>query len=216
MTAIVFDVDGVLVSTDALHEHAWRRMAREFGVPFADDLPPKLRGVSRTESLRRLLGDRHRGFSESTQAEMLVRKNELFLAAVDALSPSDAMPNAREILSELRRRGVPVAAASSSRNARRVLWQVELAPLIDAVVDGNDVASAKPAPDAFAQAALRLGIDPGECLAVEDADAGVASARAAGLRVFAVGAAAGDERAAASAASLAEIDADRLLAAATA
>ena len=82
------------------------------------------------------------------------------------------------------------AIGSSSKNTKAILTRLGMTELFDAIADGNDIKHSKPAPDVFLCAAEKLGLAPALCLVAEDADAGIAAAKAAGMRVIAVGPAA--------------------------
>jgi HAD superfamily hydrolase (TIGR01509 family) len=87
----------------------------------------------------------------------------------------------------LRRRRIPVALASSSKNAREILRQTQIDSCFDAIVDGNAIARTKPDPEIFLRAAAGLGLPAGACVVFEDAEAGVTAARRAGCRVVGIG-----------------------------
>jgi beta-phosphoglucomutase len=209
--AIIFDVDGVLVRTDALHEQSWRTLAQQEGLPFPEDLPVKLRGVSREKSLQFVLGDAFGRYTDGQRTEMMERKNAAFLQAVHAMSPADALPGVRELLNAFRSAGVRLAAASASRNARIVLARVELTKYLDAIVDGHDAPKAKPDPQCFLLAADKLHADPANSVVVEDAPAGVQAALNAGMAVVGVGPCEHDPRVTLGASSLANVTAADLI-----
>jgi beta-phosphoglucomutase len=183
--AFVFDLDGVLANTAEYHYRAWKRLADEEGIPFSREDNEALRGVSRRDSLLLLLHGRQ--LPEAEMEELMERKNTYYLAALDGLSPRDLLPGAESFLSGLRAEGVKIGLASSSRNARRVVALLGLEPLLDAIVDGNEVAQAKPAPDLFLRAAELLSVPPAECVVVEDAAAGVEAAHRGGFLAVGIG-----------------------------
>ncbi len=184
---VVFDLDGVLVHTDNLHYRAWKELADAEGIPFDETVNHRLRGVSRMESLAILLEAADRTYTNDERGEMAERKNARYRELLDTLSPADVTPGARACLDGLRGRGVRLAVASSSRNARRIMERTGLLDAFDAIVDGTDLSASKPDPEAFLLAASRLGLAAVDCVGVEDAPAGVVSARGAGMRVLAVG-----------------------------
>lgn len=186
-TAVIFDLDGVLTDTAELHYQSWQWLMDEMGIPFDRQKNEALRGRSRTESLEIILGDRSGEVTPEQKAELARRKNDDYVSRVARITPADLLPGAGELLRELRRRGVSVAVASSSRNAGAVLERLEIRPLLDVLVDGNDVAESKPDPRVFLAAAERLGVPPERCVVVEDAASGVEAALAAGMRVIGLG-----------------------------
>jgi beta-phosphoglucomutase len=189
LQAVIFDLDGVIVSTDECHYRGWRRLAEEEGIPFTREDNHRQRGVSRMESLAVLLEKAPRVYSEAEKQEMAARKNGYYRDMLGNLSAADILPGAREVMDALRARGIRIAIGSSSRNAGLILERIGLADAFDAVADGNAITRSKPDPEVFQVAARKLGVPPEACLVVEDAAAGVAAARAAGMRCLAVGAA---------------------------
>ncbi len=209
--AIIFDVDGVLVRTDALHECSWRSLAEREGLPFPDNLPDQLRGVSRERSLELVLGDAIERYTSEQLAAMMEYKNALLLHAVHAMTPADTLPGVRLLLQALRDAGLKLAAASASRNARLVLSRVDLTHHLDAIIDGHDAPKAKPDPQCFLLAAEKMDVHPAHCVVVEDAPAGVEAAMNAGMAVVGVGPVEHDPRVHLSKASLAGVQATDLL-----
>ena len=187
--AVIFDLDGVIVSTDELHYRAWKEIADALGIPFDRDRNVRLRGVSRMDSLELLLGDRAGSRTAEDKAALATRKNARYRELLGELSPGDVLPGVAAVLVELRARHVLLAVGSSSRNTEAILERVGLTEAFDAVADGTRISRSKPDPEVFLLAAADLGVEPSECLVVEDADAGVTAARAAGMRVVGVGAA---------------------------
>jgi beta-phosphoglucomutase len=192
---IIFDLDGVIVSTDEFHFQAWKQLADAEGIPFTRENNHRLRGVSRMESLDILLERGDRFYSTAEKFEMAERKNAAYRELLGALSPRDLLPGVRRFLDDAKALDLRLAIGSSSRNARQILQSIGLENEFDAVVDGTDILKSKPDPEVFVLAASRLALLPEECLVVEDADAGVDAAIAAGMRVLAVGAAATNPRA---------------------
>lgn len=192
---VLFDLDGVLVTTDEFHYRAWRALADRLGVPFDRRANEALRGVSRMDSLRLLLGDRARDYPAGELVEMAEWKNRLYQAFLADLTPAAVLPGVDRALDELTALGCGLAVASSSRNAGLILQKTGLRDRFAACVDGWQIARSKPDPEVFLKAAERLGLSPSACLVVEDAEAGVSAGLAAGMKVLAVGYAAGDARA---------------------
>lgn len=209
--AVIFDLDGVLVSTDDLHYQGWKRLADEEGIPFDETVNHRLRGVSRMESLEILL-ERSKGTYTPEEKEALAgRKNRYYRDLLQSIAPGDVLPGALELCSGLRERGIKLAIASSSRNSPLILEKTGLAKWFDATADGNDIQRSKPDPQVFLLAASRLGIAPENCLVVEDAASGVEGAVSGGFRCLAVGAAQEHPGADWSAPNLAGVSAERLI-----
>jgi len=208
---IIFDLDGVLITTDELHYQSWRELADAEGIPFDRTINQRLRGVSRMRSLEIILERSSRPYSTTEKEALAERKNDRYRQLLETLTHDDLAPGAIELLTELRRRGAGVALASSSRNARLILRRLEITDLFDAIVDGNDIRASKPAPDVFLQCAERLGVPPETCIVVEDAAAGIEAARRAGMAVIGIGPPASLPGATLIHATLADLTADDLL-----
>lgn len=208
---IVFDLDGVLVSTDEMHYRAWKAIADAEGIHFDRTINHRLRGVSRMESLAIVLERAHRAYTPEERQRLADRKNEVYRESLRALSPEEVLPGVCELLHDLRKRGLRLAVASSSRNARLIMKQTGLTGEFDAIVEGSDITHSKPHPEVFLLAAERLGLQPAECIVVEDAMAGVEAARAAGMGVFGIGGPENLQGVSHAAPSLQSVSADGLL-----
>jgi beta-phosphoglucomutase len=182
---LVFDLDGVITDTAELHYRAWQRLADEVGVPFDRRANEDLRGISRRESLRLLLGSRT--ISDAEAQTLMDRKNGYYRELLETMTPGDILPGSIELVDAARDRGLRIALASASKNAPEVLDRLGIADRFDAICDGNTVAAAKPAPDLFLVAAAELGLAPAECVVFEDATEGVAAAHAAGMPAVGIG-----------------------------
>jgi beta-phosphoglucomutase len=189
--AVIFDLDGVIVSTDAMHYQAWISVADDEGIYFDEKINNRLRGVSRMESLEIILERAARPYSQAEKQRLAETKNARYVQLLQGLSPSAVPEDVTMVLAALRAGGIKIAVGSSSRNTPLILKQIGLQDAFDAVADGNDIERSKPAPDVFLVAAGRLGVRPEECLVVEDAEAGVRAAKEAGMLAAAVGAATG-------------------------
>jgi beta-phosphoglucomutase len=185
LQAVIFDLDGVLTDTAEFHYLAWQELADAEGLPFDRDANEALRGVSRADSLRLLLGDRQ--VPEDDFGRMMASKNERYVELLADMSPDDLLPGALELVEACQDRGLRVAIGSSSKNAPAVLAALGIADRFDAIADGTSVEVAKPAPDLFLAAARMLDVDPTRCAVVEDAEAGVDAALAAGMVAVGVG-----------------------------
>ncbi|QUL53072.1 beta-phosphoglucomutase [Paenibacillus tritici] len=187
MKGAIFDLDGVIVDTAKYHYLAWRSLAGELGFQFTEEHNERLKGVSRMRSLDILLAISGREFNEAEKLAMADKKNRLYVEYISSLDESELLPGVRAYLSGLRARGVAIALGSASKNAGFILDKLNIAGLFDAVVDGNKVARAKPDPEVFQTACRELGLQPEDCVVFEDAEAGVAAGKAAGMQVVGIG-----------------------------
>jgi HAD superfamily hydrolase (TIGR01509 family) len=207
---VVFDMDGVLVDGEPLHFRAVNELLAAEGRALTLDEYRPYMGTK--AGWRELIAALHLTGSPEHYA---TRYNELILEQYRQCRTP--LPGAVELARALRSGGMPLALASSSIApwVAACLESLALEHVFDAVVTGSDVEAGKPAPDIYLEAARRLGLSAGRCLAIEDAPAGVASAVAAGMTCWAVrteytrglplpGAARVFE-------SLADVDADQLL-----
>ena len=185
--AIIFDLDGVICSTDEYHYLAWKALADSLGVPFDREKNNLLRGVSRMESLRIVLGDLWETLSESEKELLAAQKNERYRGYLSQMSPADLTEEVKTTLDTLRSRGYLLAIGSSSKNTPFILRQIGLDGYFDAVSDGNNITRSKPDPEVFVKAADMLGVPYESCLVVEDAVAGAEAGHRGQMQVACVG-----------------------------
>lgn len=184
--AILFDLDGVIVTTDDCHYRAWKRMADEEGIYFDREINERLRGVSRMASLAIVLERAKKAYGEEEKEELAARKNRYYVELICELTPEAILPGVMENLIALKEAGIRIAIGSSSKNTPIILKQIGLDMIFDAVSDGNNISRSKPDPEVFLKAADMLGVAYEECLVVEDADAGIEAGKAAGMKTLAV------------------------------
>ena len=185
--AVIFDLDGVVCSTDHYHYLAWKKIADEIGIAFDETVNNRLRGISRMESLEILLGPRSGEFSPESKRELAEKKNRFYRRLLLDMSPHDLSPDVKKTLDRIKDRGIKIAIGSSSKNARLILKQIGLENYFHAVSDGTNITRSKPDPEVFLKASAFLGIEPQFCLVVEDAKSGVEAAIAANMDSAAIG-----------------------------
>lgn len=183
----LFDLDGVLVDTAQYHFLAWQRMAAELGIHFGEAENEQLKGVSRAESLNRILAWGGKSLSDAEKQHWMTLKNDWYLELVRGMPADDYLPGAHEFLRASRAAGIKVALGSASKNAPLILERLGWIPLFDALIDGNVVTASKPDPEVFLEGARRLGLKPEECVVFEDSEAGVEAARRGGMKVVGIG-----------------------------
>ena len=192
---IIFDLDGVICTTDEQHYRAWKSTADRYGIPFDRERNNLLRGVSRMACVEIILQKSEKRYSEEEKQQMAAEKNELYRQLLSELSEKDLSDDVKNTLDALRAAGLKLAVGSSSKNTPFILERIGLGDFFDAVSDGNNISHSKPHPEVFLKAAEMLGLDPNDCLVVEDAHAGVEAAAAGGFDCAAMGDAKNDERA---------------------
>ncbi len=193
---ILFDLDGVICSTDEYHYLAWKALADRLGIPFDRERNNLLRGVSRMQSLEIVLQKADKTYTEEQKIAFAEEKNALYRQYLSQMSPRDLDEDVKITLMTLRDEGHKLAIGSSSKNTPFILERIGLDRFFDAVADGNCITHSKPHPEVFLKAAEMLLLDPRDCLVVEDARAGVQSALAGGFDCAAIGDAKDDPRAA--------------------
>lgn len=194
MKAFIFDLDGVIVSTDGLHYRAWKALADEEGIYFDEKINDRLRGVSRMASLEIILERATRSYTEDEKVAMAEKKNSVYRELLKVLTPADCFEGVRETLAALRAKGYKLAIGSSSKNTRTILEKIGYGDYFDAISDGNNIKNSKPDPEVFLKAAEYLGLAPEDCYVVEDAEAGIEAALAGGFTAIGVGGAAAYEK----------------------
>ena len=184
--AVIFDLDGVICSTDEYHYLAWKELADSLALPFDRQYNNKLRGVSRLESLNLILALGERQYSDEEKQAMAQKKNDTYRRLLEKMSPADVSDDVLSTLNELKRK-YPLAIGSSSRNTKFILSRIGLADFFDTVIDGNDISASKPDPEVFLKAADALLQQPSSCLVVEDAAAGIEAAVRGGFDSAGIG-----------------------------
>ena len=192
---IIFDLDGVICSTDEYHYRAWKALADRLNIPFNREINNRLRGVSRMESLEILLEKSSKNYAPEEKLAFAEEKNNLYRELLGNMTVADLTEEVRQTLYSLRAQGAQLAIGSSSKNAPFILNRIGLGDFFDAVADGNCTTYSKPHPEVFLTAADMLGLSPTVCLVVEDAHAGVEAAVAGGFDCAAIGDAYSDVRA---------------------
>lgn len=184
---VIFDLDGVIVDTAKFHYLAWRQLANNLGFDITEDQNEQLKGVSRVNSLEKILGWGNVSLTQDQFMEQMAIKNDHYLSYISTMTASDILPGVSRIMDHLIDRKVPVALGSASKNARSILEKVNLHRQFDVVVDGNDVSKAKPDPEVFLIAAEKLKVEPQNCIVFEDSLAGVQAANIAGMLSVGIG-----------------------------
>jgi sugar-phosphatase len=176
--AVLLDMDGTLVNSDAVIERMWRRWSARYGLD-GRHVYEISHGRQSQETMAEMLPGRPR-------EQNLAEARELLAAEEDDTAGVVAVPGAARFLAALD--GVPRAIVTSANDAvtRTRMAAVGL-PLPPVVVTSDQVSASKPAPDGFLKAAAALGVDPAQCLVFEDSAAGLGAAGAAGMRAVGVG-----------------------------
>ncbi len=185
--SVIFDLDGVIVSTDEYHFESWRQLIiKNFGIEIKQEFKDILRGVSRKDSLieiskayELLIND------ESEFNNLLEEKNNYYVSMLEDLKEGDEFDGVIEFLELLKSKDIKAVLASSSRNATNILKKLNLIKYFDSVVNVDELKSLKPDPEIFIKAAEQSGVPLNNCVVIEDAQAGIDGSIAAGIPVIA-------------------------------
>jgi beta-phosphoglucomutase len=185
--AAIFDLDGVIVDTARYHFLAWRRLAIELGLDLTEEDNEKLKGVSRMQSLQIILDKGKMELAKERKEALANRKNDWFVEYIEAMKAEEIFPDVKPLIVAMRKKGIKVALASSSKNAPRVVELLGIKDLFDVIVDGSMIIDTKPDPEIFLLSAQKLNVQPQDCVVFEDAEAGVEAAIRAGMKCVGVG-----------------------------
>jgi len=187
--AVIFDLDGIITDTAKYHYIAWKNMAQKIEIEIDEVFNEKLKGISRMGSLELILEQGHKTgvFSAVEKDRVAAEKNSEYLELLKELTATDILPGIKTLLQQLRAANYGVALASASKNAPQILAALGIEEYFPVIADPSAVKAGKPAPDIFLAAAAQLGVEPENCIGIEDAEAGVQAIRAAGMKAIAVG-----------------------------
>ena len=185
----IFDLDGVIVDTAKYHFLAWKNLANSLGFDFTEIQNEQLKGVSRVESLKKILNWGNTTVSDEKFQELMTLKNTEYLEFINKMDISEILPEVPRVLDYLIDNNQGVSLGSASKNARIILEKVHLLTKFETIVDGNDVSKAKPDPEVFLNAAKSLNIAPEQCIVFEDSVAGVQAANTAKMISIGIGSA---------------------------
>ncbi|RHW44862.1 beta-phosphoglucomutase [Bombilactobacillus bombi] len=182
----LFDLDGVIADTSVYHFQAWKKLIQD---NFQQDLPSQLeeqtKGVSRADSLQRILDYLQIEVDTAKFQQLMQQKNEYYFQLLQTLTPDNILPGIKELLQELQQQKVKLALASASLNAPVILEKLQLSDYFAAIADLTAVKQGKPAPDIFLAAAGGINVTPQDCVAFEDSIAGIQAINQA--QAFSVG-----------------------------
>ena len=187
MKAFLFDLDGVLVSTEHNHFLAWQRCAHSLGIDFTEKENELLKGVSRVDSLKKILELGGKTIPAAEFEALLKSKNDFYLESIQELNQSNLLPGVLNLLNEAKANGILLGVGSSSKNANFILDKLSISSYFEVVIDGNGVTDPKPHPEVFLNGAKALGLTPDVCFVFEDASSGIAAAKAGGFTAVGVG-----------------------------
>ena len=183
----IFDLDGVIVDTAKYHYKAWKSLAKDLGIDFTVQQNEQLKGVSRVQSLEKILKWGNRTLTPTEFEYKMKQKNDNYLNYISKMNTSELLPDVDRVLKFLTQNNQFITLGSASKNARPILDKVKIKGLFDAIVDGNDVSKAKPNPEVFVKAARLTKSKPKNCIVFEDSVAGIQAANTAGMISIGIG-----------------------------
>lgn len=188
----VFDLDGVITDTAKYHFIAWQALAKELGITIDLAFNEQLKGISRMESLERILAFGHQAekFTEQEKQALAEKKNIHYVELLQSLTPNDLLPGVKAFLDQAKALNIPCAIASASKNAPFILEKLGVKEDFQAIVDPNTLSKGKPDPEIFLKACQLIQVDPSSAIGFEDAQAGIQGIKAAGM--YAIGVSAGE------------------------
>jgi beta-phosphoglucomutase len=178
--ALLFDLDGVVIDSMPTHTLAWARYLEANGID-PRDVEARMHGKRNDDLVRDLFG---MDLDDAAIFEHGAAKERLFRELMGATLEAKLVPGIREFLAEASEMA-PLAVGTNAEpaNVDFILSGAGIRKFFRAVVDGSQVARAKPAPDVYLRGAELLGVPPGDCIVFEDSPVGIQAARAAGMRV---------------------------------
>lgn len=183
----IFDLDGVLVDTAKYHFQAWQRLADSIGIKISEKQNEQLKGLSRANSLKKILEFGKKEVPEDEFQQLMDRKNGWYLELIEELDENAPLPGVRQFLEDAEKSQLKLALASGSKNARPILDKTNLSHFFEAVVDGSMTHKSKPDPELFLMCAEKLDLPPDSLVVFEDAQSGIEAAKKGGFRSVGIG-----------------------------
>lgn len=183
----VFDLDGVITDTAKFHYIAWKDLAASLGIEIDEQFNETLKGISRMDSLDRILahGQRENDFTLAEKEALAKKKNDNYVELLADLSEKDLLPGVHDFLVQAQERKIPCSVASASKNAPMILEKLGVIAMFGHIVDPNTLTKGKPDPEIFVKAAESINVAPADAVGFEDAQSGIDGLKAAGI--YAVG-----------------------------
>ena len=183
----IFDLDGVITDTAKFHYQAWKALADSLGISIDETFNETLKGISRMDSLDRILAHGHRenAFTPAEKEALAQQKNDHYVQLLEHLTTEDVLPGVVPLLQQAQARHIPCAVASASKNAPLILENLGVRAYFATIVDPDSLSKGKPDPEIFLAAADSIGVLPQNAIGFEDAQSGIDGLKAAGI--YAVG-----------------------------
>ena len=182
----IFDLDGVITDTAKFHYQAWKALADSLGISIDETFNETLKGISRMDSLDRILAHGHRenAFTPAEKEALAQQKNDHYVQLLEHLTTEDVLPGVVPLLQQAQARHIPCAVASASKNAPLILEKLGVRAYFATIVDPDSLSKGKPDPEIFLAAADSIGVLPQNAIGFEDAQSGIDGLKAAGIYAF--------------------------------
>lgn len=183
VTAVIFDLNGTLLSDEDEYGKAFATVLKQFGVA---DIPevPHTAGIGVAENWPKLI-EKYQVKTDKSAEQLAIETQSAYESLLDSVTLQEGVI---DFIKDLKESGIIVALGTSNtwQVVDKVIEKFELEGLFDAITTGEEVENKKPSPDIFLVTAEKLEVDPGKCLVFEDADAGIEAAHAAGMKVVGI------------------------------
>jgi beta-phosphoglucomutase family hydrolase len=180
---VIFDMDGTLLESTQADYRAWEKVFNKYNkeLPYSAYVP--LLGIKSADVIQHQLG-----FTNEEEVKRILKEKFDYFVEYVTEHPIKPVLAAEAFLKSLAHYPIKVALATSSRKAKMqmVLKQLDFLQYFEVIVTGDEVVNSKPAPDIFLLAAKRLGLEPTDCMVVEDGPVGVAAAKSANMKCLAI------------------------------
>ena len=179
MKAFIFDLDGVIVDTAKYHFKSWKIIGRKLGFELTKTQNELLKGISREESLDKILNWGGISIDRMDKKKYMKEKNVIYKELINNVDKMDILPGVNKLIDFAAIKGIPIALGSASKNAHGILKKLGIQNKFKVIIDGNSTSKSKPHPEVFLKGAQMLGVNPKEVIVFEDSVAGVKAANTA-------------------------------------
>ena len=185
--SIIFDLDGVITSTDEYHYLAWKEIANRLNIEFDREFNKRFLGVSRMECVNILLENYNKDVDDDFKKQIAEEKNEFYKTFLNNMTSDFVDDDVKNTLDILKKKNFKLAIGSSSKNTPLILEKIGYSHFFDAVSDGNQIKNSKPDPEVFLLAVKKLNKNVENCLVIGDAEADIIASKKANIKSASIG-----------------------------